>query len=79
MSKLLNSSYFENIPAPCDIPGKEELKEEASRRPELKEVHRKPEKTKQLSVLESISEPGSTNTESLNTYQMNSWWNSSCL
>ncbi|XP_020644713.3 caprin-2 isoform X3 [Pogona vitticeps] len=59
LSKLLNSSYFENIPAPCDIPGKEELKEEASRRPELKEVHRKPEKTKQLSVLESISEPGS--------------------
>ncbi|KAJ7329154.1 hypothetical protein JRQ81_015328 [Phrynocephalus forsythii] len=58
LSKLLNSSYFENIPTPCNTPEKEEPKEETSRRAELKEVHRKHEKAKQLSILESVNEPG---------------------
>ncbi|XP_063164241.1 caprin-2 isoform X2 [Candoia aspera] len=43
LSKLLNSGYFENIPAPCNIPEKEELKEV-------------PEKTRQLSKAESVNE-----------------------
>ncbi|XP_061494667.1 caprin-2 isoform X2 [Rhineura floridana] len=58
LSKLLNSGYFENIPAPCDIPVKEELKEQLSKRPELiEEMHRRPEKTRQLSKSEPVNEP----------------------
>nr|XP_056701921.1 caprin-2 [Euleptes europaea] len=48
LSKLLDSRYFENIPAPCTEPEKEELKEEMPGRPE---------RTRQLSKPESIKEP----------------------
>ncbi|XP_077196060.1 caprin-2 isoform X8 [Paroedura picta] len=48
LSKLLDSGYFEDIPAPCSVPEKEELKEEMPRRPE---------RTRQLSKPESVKEP----------------------
>ncbi|XP_062991015.1 caprin-2 isoform X2 [Elgaria multicarinata webbii] len=57
LSKLLNSGYFENIPAPCNILEKEELKEEMPIRPELKEeMSGRPEKTRHLSKAESVNE-----------------------
>uniref|UniRef100_A0A8D0DRT5 Caprin family member 2 n=1 Tax=Salvator merianae TaxID=96440 RepID=A0A8D0DRT5_SALMN len=59
LSKLLDSGYFENIPAPCNGPVKEELKE-ISRAPELKEeMPKKPEKARQLSNAETVSIPES--------------------
>nr|XP_060632758.1 caprin-2 isoform X8 [Anolis sagrei ordinatus] len=58
LSKLLNSGYFENIPAPCNIPEKEELKEEILRKSDMKlEENKTPEKTIQLSKLEPVSGP----------------------
>ncbi|XP_060632758.2 caprin-2 isoform X8 [Anolis sagrei] len=58
LSKLLNSGYFENIPAPCNIPEKEELKEEILRKSDMKlEENKRPEKTIQLSKLEPVSGP----------------------
>ncbi|XP_060101707.1 caprin-2 isoform X2 [Heteronotia binoei] len=47
LSKLLDSGYFENIPAPCNVPEKKELNEETPRRPE---------RTRQLSKSESVKE-----------------------
>ncbi|XP_066489253.1 caprin-2 [Tiliqua scincoides] len=48
LSKLLDSGYFENIPTPCNIPEKEELKEE---------IPRRLEKARQLLQPESDKEP----------------------
>ncbi|XP_048356955.1 caprin-2 isoform X6 [Sphaerodactylus townsendi] len=47
LSKLLDSGYFENIPAPCNAPEKEELKEE---------IPGRPERTRQLSKAEFVKE-----------------------
>uniref|UniRef100_A0A8C8VIY4 Caprin-2 n=1 Tax=Pelusios castaneus TaxID=367368 RepID=A0A8C8VIY4_9SAUR len=48
LSKLLNSGYFENIPAPRNIQVKEELEEE---------VRKKSERTRQLPKGETVKEP----------------------
>ncbi|XP_044290196.1 caprin-2 isoform X4 [Varanus komodoensis] len=57
LSKLLHSGYFENIPASCNIPHKEELKEEMSIRPEFKdELPGRPEQTKQIPKAEPIDQ-----------------------
>ncbi|XP_054844574.1 caprin-2 [Eublepharis macularius] len=48
LSKLLESGYFENIPVPCNVPEKEELKEEMPRRPEKIRQLSKPESVKEL-------------------------------
>ncbi|XP_028601691.2 caprin-2 isoform X10 [Podarcis muralis] len=55
LSKLLNSGYFEKTPAPSNIPVKEESKE-LSTRPELCEEMQRPERTRQPSNSEHVSE-----------------------
>ncbi|XP_033019360.1 caprin-2 isoform X9 [Lacerta agilis] len=55
LSKLLSSSYFEKTPAPSNISVKEESKE-LSTGPELCEEMQRPEKTRQLSDSEHVSE-----------------------
>ncbi|XP_060135940.1 caprin-2 [Zootoca vivipara] len=55
LSKLLNSGYFEKTPAPSNISVKEES-EELSTGPELCEAMQRPEKTRQLSNSEHVSE-----------------------
>lgn len=49
LSKLLDSGYFESIPAPRTTVPVKELEEE---------INRKPERTRQLSKGESVKEPG---------------------
>ncbi|XP_053261464.1 caprin-2 isoform X6 [Podarcis raffonei] len=55
ISKLLNSGYFEKTPAPSNIPVKEESTE-LSTRPELCEEMQRPERTRQPSNSEHVSE-----------------------
>lgn len=47
LSKLLESGYFENIPTPCNIPEKEELKEEMPGRLEKARQPLQPESVKE--------------------------------
>ncbi|KAL8222150.1 UNVERIFIED_CONTAM: Caprin-2 [Gekko kuhli] len=66
LSKLLDSGYFENIPAPCNVPEKEEVKEETPRRPERTRQPSKPESVKEPELQMDCAQPEVQSQEFLN-------------